>query len=118
MSMPDLVPTVQSRLVTFGVTEFAEDAPKSGSITFTLTHDLRRASSGVIIAAGTRTVHLVDGSGSIRLFTDMPDLMDDDGDKWAILVQKSWLPWPYPIRVPEGTTTISLAAISVYDWRA
>ena len=122
MSMPDLAPSVASRLVTVDAVEFAEDAPKAGTVTFTLPCDLRHAASGTIVASGTRTVQLVDGHAELRIFTDAPGLTSDHisrrhGDKWAILVKKSWESHPYPIRVPAGTGPISLAAIPVFDWR-
>ena len=122
MSMPDLSPAVASRVVTVSAVEFTEDAPKSGHVSFTLPCDLRHAASGTIIASGTRTVQLVDGHAELRIFTDAPGLTSDHisrrhGDKWAILVKKSWESHPYPIRVPAGTGPISLAAIPVFDWR-
>ena len=115
--MTDLATGVQSRVVTITAVEFAEDAPKAGTITFTLLCDLRHAESGVIIAAGSRTVQLIDGEASLRLFTDSPGLTDGARDRWALLVKPSWMPHPYPIRVPVGTSPISLAAIPVFDWR-
>lgn len=117
----DYAPGVQSRVVTISAIEFTEDAPKAGSVTFTLPCDLRHPESGVIIAAGTRVVQLVDGEAQLRLFTDSPGLTSDHitrhGDAWAIRVKKSWETHPYPIRVPAGTTPIALAAIPVFDWR-
>ena len=123
MSVPDLSPAVASRVVTVSAVEFAEDAPKSGQVSFTLPCDLRHAASGTIVASGTRTVHLVDGHAELRIFTDSPGLTSDHisrrhGDTWAIWVKKSWETHPYPIRVPAGTGPISLAAIPVFDWRA
>lgn len=122
MSTPDLAPAIQSRVVTISAYEFAEDAPKAGAVTFTLPYDLRHASSGTIIASGSRTVNLVNGQGELRVFTDAPGLTSDRvtrrGDPWAIVVKKSWESHAYPIRVPAGTTPISLAAIPVFDWRA
>lgn len=122
MSMPDLSPVVASRVVTVSAVEFTEDAPKSGHVSFTLRCDLRHAASGTIIASGTRTVHLVDGHAELRIFTDSTGLSSDHisrrhGDTWAIWVKKSWEGHAYPIRVPAGTTPISLAAIPVFDWR-
>lgn len=123
MSMPDLATGVESRLVTISAVEFAEDAPKTGTVTFTLPCDLRHADSGTIIAAGSRTVTLANGYAELRLFTDNPGLTSDrisrrHGDTWAVLVKKSWEPRPYPIRVPAGTTDISLAEIPAFDWRS
>lgn len=121
MSMPDLSP-VESRVVEISAVEFTEDAPKAGTVTFTLPCDLRHAASGTIIAAGSRTVQLVDGRAALRIFTDSAGLTSDQisrrrGDTWSIRVKKSWETQPYPIRVPAGTTPISLAAIPVFDWR-
>ena len=123
MSMPDFAPGVPSRLVTIDAVEFAEDTPKAGTVTFTLPCDLRHAASGTIIASGSRTVQLVDGRAELRIFTDTTGLTSDHisprhGDKWAILVKKSWEGHAYPIRVPAGTGSISLAAIPVFDWRS
>ena len=121
MSKPDIGATVESRLVTIPAIEFTEDAPKAGTVTFTLPVDLRHTLSGTIIAAGSRTVTLVDGRAELRLFTDQPGLESDYvtryGDSWAILVKKSWQSQPYPIRVPPGSVAISLARIPVFDWR-
>lgn len=121
MSMPDLS-AAPSRIVTITAVEFTEDAPKSGHVSFTLPCDLRHAASGTVVASGTRTVHLVDGHAELRIVTDAPGLTSDHisrrhGDKWAIWVKKSWESHPYPIRVPAGTTPISLAAIPAFDWR-
>lgn len=122
MSMPDLAPGVQSRLVTIDAVEFAEDAPKAGTVTFHLPCDLRHAATGKIIAAGHRTVTLVNGYAELRLFTDSPGLASGRihrryGDTWAIYVKKSWESHPYPIRVPAGSGAISLAEIPAFDWR-
>lgn len=112
MSMPDLVTAAQSRIVTIDVATLTEDAPKSGSITFTLPCDLRVPGGDQIIAAGATTVTLVDGRGQVRLPTVAAGVEDDAGDSWVILVKKSWSPQPYGIRVPTGTGTISLGDIA------
>ncbi|WP_087483966.1 hypothetical protein [Brachybacterium massiliense] len=117
----DFSPSVPSRVVEIFALEFAEDAPKSGTVTFSLDCDLRHPASGTILAAGSRTVHLVDGKGQLRIFTDTAGLTSDhmtrQGDPWGITVKKSWQSHPYQIRVPAGTGPISLAEIPAFDWR-
>lgn len=112
MSMPDLVTAAQSRIVTIDVATLTEDAPKAGTITFTLPCDLRVPGGDQIIAAGATTVTLVDGKGQVRLPTVAAGVEDDAGDAWVILVKKSWSPYPYGIRVPTGTGTVSLADLA------
>lgn len=112
MAMPDLAPGAPSRVVTVDATILTKDAPRDGSITFTLEGDLRVPASGRIIAASQKTVTLADGQGEIRLPTIGGAVADDAGDSWYILVKKSWLTQPYAIRVPAGTGPIALGAIA------
>ena len=112
MSMPDLAPGAPSRVVNIDVTVLTEDAPMSGSVRFSIAGDLRVPGSGKIIGASSRTVQLVRGEGQIRLPTVSSAVVDDAGDSWVIIVQKSWLSQPYGIRVPTGTTAINLADLA------
>ena len=80
MAMPDLAPGAPSRVVTVDATILTEDAPRDGSITFTLEGDLRVPASGKIIAASQKTVRLADGQGEIRLPTIGGAVADDAGD--------------------------------------
>lgn len=81
----------------------------SGWVRFSIAGDLRVPGSGKIIGASSRTVQLVGGKGQIRVPTVSSAVVDDAGDAWVIIVQKSWLSQPYGIRVPAGTTAINLA---------
>jgi hypothetical protein len=112
VTMPDLAPGVASRVVTIDATTLTEDAPRDGSVTFTLEGDLRVPATGRIIAASQRVVTLSDGKGEIRLPTIGGAVADDAGDSWYILVQKSWLSAPYAIRVPDGTGPTTLGSIA------
>ena len=109
MSMPDLAPGAPSRVVDIDVTVLTEDAPMSGWVRFSIAGDLRVPGSGKIIGASSRTVQLAGGKGKIRLPTVSSAVVDDAGDSWVIIVQKSWLSQPYGIRVPAGPTAINLA---------
>lgn len=109
MSMPDLAPGAPSRVVDIDVTVLTEDAPMSGWVRFALTCDLRVPGSGKIIGKSERTVHLTGGRGQIRVPTVSSAVVDDAQDSWVILVQKSWQPEGYAIRVPAGTTRLNLA---------
>lgn len=112
MATPDLVPSVSSRLVEIDATVLTEDAPANGTITFTLPWDLRIPKDRRIIQASSRTVTLSQGKGSIRLPTFDPDVVDDAGDTWVILVQKSWAPYVYPIRIPDGTGVLAFSDLA------
>lgn len=105
----DLAPSVTSRVVTIDVIDMQEGAPAGGSVDFILAADLHVPADDKIIQAGSVTVTLdAAGHGEVRLPTYDPDVRPDG---WGILVKKSWAPHPYLIRVPEGTTKISLADI-------
>ena len=112
VTMPDLAPGAPSRIVWTDATILTEDAPRDGSITYTLEGDLRVPASGKIIAASQKTVPLTDGQHEIRLPTIGGAVADDAGDSWYILVKKSWLSQAYAIRVPAGTGPIALGAIA------
>lgn len=106
----DLVPSVTSRIVTIDVADMTEGAPANGEITFTLPCDLHVPKDRKVIQAGSETVVLSAGKGSIRLPTHDSDITQPRD--WVIWVKKSWLPRPYPIRVPAGSSSsISLAEI-------
>lgn len=109
----DLVPSVTSRVVTINAVDLTEGAPIDGEITFSLCADLYVAADDKIIAAGSKTLTLADGKASIRLpCYDADAVMANGSNDWVIRVHKSWDPnHPYGIRVPAGTTNISLADI-------
>ena len=112
MSMPDLAPGAPSRVVDIDVTVLTEDAPMSGWVRFSIAGDLRVPGSGTIIGASSRTVQLARGKGQIRLPAASSAVVDDAGDAWVIIVQKSWLSQPYGIRVPAGTSPVNLADLA------
>ena len=119
----DLVPSVSSRVVTIDATSMLEATPDGEHwVDFILPQDLHVAADDKIIMAGSERVTLDAGKGSIRLPTYDPDAKTVDGSTdWVILVKKSWVGkgcghgrgcgcgGAYAIRVPVGTSSISLA---------
>ena len=119
----DLVPSVSSRVVTIDATSMLEATPDGEHwVDFILPQDLHVAADDKIIMAGSERVTLNAGKGSIRLPTYDPDAKTVDGSSdWVILVKKSWVGkgcnhgrgcgcgGAYAIRVPVGTSSISLA---------
>lgn len=112
VAMPDLT-SATTRVVTIDVAELGETAPATGYVDFTLSWDLRVPGSKQLIKGGqTKRVELRDGRGQIALPVAGPTVVDDAGDAWVVLVQKSWAPYAYAIRVPAGTGSIALADIA------
>ena len=111
--MADLAPSLPSRTVTIDVLELDEATPAQGYISFVLPCDLYVAADDKIIQAMSKTVQLVDGKAAASLPCFSSAAVSQDGrTDWAIMVRKSWHPdHPYYIRVPSGTTPISLADI-------
>lgn len=111
--MADLAPSLPSRAVTIDVLELDEATPAQGYISFVLPCDLYVAADDKIIQAMSKTVQLVDGKAVASLPCFSSAAVSQDGrTDWAIMVRKSWHPdHPYYIRVPSGTTPISLADI-------
>ena len=109
----DSVPSVPSRIVTISVVELDETTPATGSVTFTLPCDLYAPADDMIIRAFSQTVQLVKGKAQVHLPCFSDKAVDQDGSPdWAIQVTKSWHPkHPYYIRVPAGSTPISLAKV-------
>ena len=119
----DLVPSVSSRVVTIDATSMLEASPDGEHwVDFILPQDLHVAADDKIIMAGSERVTLDAGKGSIRLPTYDPDAKTVDGSSdWVILVKKSWTGkgcghgrgcgcgGAYAVRVPIGTSNISLA---------
>ena len=116
MSMPSLVPaadrapSLTSRVVTVNATDVTEGAPAPGHFTFSLPVALRVPKDDVILRPGGVKVRLVDGKAQVRLpvYSDKVQTVDGSTD-WVILVTPSWGGGPYAIRVPAGTSAISLA---------
>ncbi len=78
-----------------------------GYVTFQLVGDIHMTADDMIVGAlKPMTVPL---GGRIRL----PVWTGRHGN-WHIRVKKSWAPYPYAIRVPSGTSAISLADIPEY----
>lgn len=115
MSTPTLVPaadrapSLASRVVTIHATDVTEGAPAPDSVTFSLPDTLRVPADDVILRPGGITVRLVDGRARIRLpvYTGGAVRVDGSSD-WVIKVSPSWGE-PYAIRIPAGTSEISLA---------
>lgn len=116
MSMPSLVPaadrapSLTSRVVTVNATDVTEGAPAPGHFTFSLPVALRVPKDDVILRPGGVKVRLVDGKAQVRLpvYSDKVQTVDGSTD-WVIIVTPSWGGGSYPIRVPAGTSAISLA---------
>lgn len=117
MSIPTLVPeadrapSLASRVVTIHATDVTEGAPAPDHFTFSLAYALRVPDDDVILRPGGVKVRLVDGKASIRLpvYSDAVQTIDGSSD-WVIKVTPSW-GHEYPIRVPSGTSSISLAEL-------
>ena len=112
--MADIAPTIPSRLVQIDAVRLGEDVPADGTVTFTLTCDLRDPVGTRLLAAGSRTVELVNGKGELLLPVHADGVVDQDGSTdWVIVVTKSWhRDHSYAIRVPVGTAPINLASLS------
>lgn len=115
MSMPTLVPatdrapSLASRIVTVHATDVTEGAPAPDSFTFSLPCALRVPADDVILRPGGVKVRLVDGRAQVRLPVYSTAVQTVDGSTdWVVIVKPSWGD-PYPIRVPAGTSAISLA---------
>lgn len=116
MSMPTLVPatdrapSLASRIVTVHATDVTEGAPAPDHFTFSLPCALRVPADDVILRPGGVKVRLVDGRAQVRLPVYSTAVQTVDGSTdWVILVAPSWGGHPYPIRVPAGSSAISLA---------
>src|SRR5699024_10717680 len=115
MSIPTLVPaadrapSLASRVVTIHATDVTEGAPAPDHFTFSLAYALRVPDDDVILRPGGVKVRLVDGKASIRLPVYYYAVQTVDGSSdWVIKVTPSW-GHEYPIRVPAGSSSISLA---------
>lgn len=115
MSIPTLVPatdrapSLASRIVTIHATDITEGAPAPDAFTFTLPCALRVPADDVILRPGGVKVRLVDGRAQVRLPVYSTAVQSiDTGTDWVIQVAPSW-GHPYTIRVPAGTSSISLA---------
>lgn len=109
----DLVPGVDSRIVTVDVTEITEGYPLGPEhwFDFALSDSLDDTSGGMIIAQTHRKLHLVNGKTEIRLPTYDADARTPDGTRdWSILVTSSF-GYCKKIRVPAGSGSISLGRL-------
>src|SRR5699024_4955218 len=119
----DLAPSLPSRVVTVELIDVTEGRSVAGAeIDFFLPGGLHVPADDVVVQAGKVTLTLdAAGKGRVRLpaYTDAITPLD-----WVIGVKKRWAPHPYFIRVPAGSSTISLADIQavqslpqgVVDW--
>ena len=105
----DRAPSLASRVVTVHATDVTEGAPAPDHFTFSLPCALRVPADDVILRPGGVKVRLVDGRAQVRLpvYSSAVQTVDGSTD-WVIVVKPSWGD-PYPIRVPAGTSAISLA---------
>jgi hypothetical protein len=95
--------------VSIHATDVTEGAPAPDHVTFALPYALRVPKDDVILRPGGVTVRLVDGHAQVRLpvYSTAVQTVDSSTD-WVILVRPSW-GGEYPIRVPAGSSAISLA---------
>lgn len=111
--MPDLAPTLPSRIVKGRSTEITERGPiKGGTITFSLTQAILSVPDKTYLEASSVEVPLdahADGTWEVRLPTVGSDV--EPRDSWTITVKYSTRPYPFEIRVPVGTTPIDIADI-------
>ena len=105
----DRAPSLASRVVTVHATDVTEGAPAPDHFVFSLPCALRVPADDVILRPGGVKVRLVDGRAQVRLpvYTSAVQTVDGSTD-WVVIVKPSWGD-PYPIRVPAGTSAISLA---------
>ena len=105
----DRAPSLASRVVTIHATDVTEGAPAPDHFVFSLPCALRVPADDVILRPGGVKVRLVDGRAQVRLpvYTSAVQTVDGSTD-WVVIVKPSWGD-PYPIRVPAGTSAISLA---------
>ena len=104
----DLAPSLPSRIVTVNVVDAQEgDWAHDLTVTFTLIGDIHVAADRLIVSARPLHLHLVEGRGRVRL----PVWTSVTG-QWAILVEKSWAPYGYLIRVPAGIGEVDLSQIN------
>jgi hypothetical protein len=95
--------------VTIHATDVTEGAPAPDSFEFFLPCALRVPADDVILRPGGVKVRLVDGRARVRLPVYSTAVQTIDGSTdWVIKVSPSWGS-PYAIRVPAGTSEISLA---------
>lgn len=115
MSTPTLVPaadrapSLASRVVSIHATDVTEGAPAPDSFTFSLPCALRVPADDVILRPGGVKVRLVDGRAQVRLpvYSDKVQTVGGSSD-WVVIVKPSWGD-SYAIRVPAGSSAISLA---------
>lgn len=105
----DRAPSLASRVVTIHATDVTEGAPAPDHFVFSLPCALRVPADDVILRPGGVKARLVDGRAQVRLPVYSTAVQTVDGSTdWVVIVKPSWGD-PYPIRVPAGTSAISLA---------